>query len=39
LGSSIFWTAPTFRAAENPANCVAREASVTVYFYPEVNQA
>lgn len=39
LGSSIFWTVPTFRVTENPANCVAREASVTVYFYPEVNQA
>lgn len=39
LGSSIFWTLPTFRTAESPANGVAREASVTVYFYPEVNQA
>jgi hypothetical protein len=39
LGSSIFWTVPTFRAAKNPAKCEAREASVTVYFYPEVNQA
>ena len=39
LGSSIFWTVPTFRAAESSASCVAREPSVTVYFYPEVNQA
>jgi hypothetical protein len=39
LGSNILWTMPTFRAAENLVNCVAREASVTVYFYPEVNQS
>ena len=39
LGSNIFWTVPTFRATENLAACVAREAAVTVYFYPEVNQS
>ena len=39
LGSSIFWTAPVFRPAKSAANCEAREASITVYFYPEVNQA
>jgi hypothetical protein len=39
LGSSIFWTAPGFRPAKATANCVAREASLKVYFYPEVTQA
>jgi hypothetical protein len=39
LGSSIFWTVPTFRATEAAPNCVAGEAAITVYFYPEVNQA
>jgi hypothetical protein len=39
LGSTIFWTAPAFRPVKVPPNCIGREASVTVYFYPEVNQA
>jgi hypothetical protein len=39
LGSTMFWTVPTFRAAEGSPNCVAREATVTVYFYPEVKQS
>jgi len=39
LSSSIFWTSPVFRPAKAAPNCEAGEASVTVYFYPEVNQA
>ena len=39
LGSNIFWTAPAIRPQTSAANCVAHEASLTVYFYPEVNQA
>ncbi|HZD31872.1 MAG TPA: hypothetical protein VE779_09450 [Candidatus Angelobacter sp.] len=39
LGSSIFWTTPGFRAMKADPNCVAREASLKVYFYPEVTQA
>ena len=39
LGSNIFWTQPVFRPAKGAPDCVAREASLTVYFYPEVNQA
>ena len=38
LGSNIFWSQPTFRGAKPGPGCVAREASITVYFYPEVNQ-
>lgn len=39
LASNIFWSQPTFAPAKAEPNCVAREASITVYFYPEVNQA
>ena len=39
LGSSIFWSEPVFRPAKAETGCVAREASITVYFYPEVTQA
>ena len=39
LGSNIFWSQPTFAPTKAGANCVAREASLTVYFYPEVNQS
>jgi len=38
LGSSIFWTQPAFRPAKAAPECVAGVASITVYFYPEVNQ-
>jgi len=38
LGSNIFWSQPTFGPAKAGPDCVAREASITVYFYPEVNQ-
>ncbi len=39
LGSNIFWTVPAIRPQKAAPNCVAHEASLTVYFYPEVNQA
>jgi len=39
LGSNIFWTTPVFRPAKAAPNCEGGEASLTVYFYPEVNQA
>lgn len=39
LGSNIFWSQPTFAPAKAGPGCVGREASITVYFYPEVNQA
>ena len=39
LGSAIFWTNPGFRATKANPNCVAGEATLKVYFYPEVNQA
>ena len=39
LGSTIFWTVPTFRPAQASENCVTHEASLKIYFYPEVNQA
>ncbi len=39
LGSNLFWSQPAFAPAKGEPNCVAREASITVYFYPEVNQA
>jgi hypothetical protein len=38
LGTDIFWSQPTFRATKAAPGCVAREASLTVYFYPEVSQ-
>ena len=38
LGSTVFWTGPEFHAVKAAPNCVAAEASFTVYFYPEVNQ-
>lgn len=39
LCSNIFWSQPTFSPAKAGPGCVGREASITVYFYPEVNQA
>jgi hypothetical protein len=38
LGSTIFWTAPVLNAAKNTPPYVGREATITVFFYPEVNQ-
>jgi len=38
LGSTIFWTLPVFSALVNAPPYVGRDVSVTVFFYPEVNQ-
>ncbi len=38
LGSYIFWSAPDLKTAKVKASQVGREAHVTVFFYPEVNQ-
>jgi len=39
LGSTIFWSMPKFQVGQAAPNCIARQASITVYFFPEVNQA
>lgn len=39
LGSTIFWTRPVMRASKAMSPYVGREATITVYFYPEVNQS
>jgi hypothetical protein len=39
LGSTIFWTRPALNAAKNTPPYVGREVTVTVFFYPEVNQS
>ncbi len=38
LGSYIFWSAPELKPAKVEAKQVGRQAQVTVFFYPEVNQ-
>ena len=38
LGSTIFWTAPSLSGLVNAGPYIGREAAVTVFFYPEVNQ-
>ncbi len=39
LGSQLFWTQPALDSAkETTAQVVGREAHVTVFFFPEVNQ-
>ena len=38
LGSTIFWTLPVLNAAKATSPNVGREVTVTVFFYPEVNQ-
>jgi hypothetical protein len=38
LGSTIFWTQPLLNAAQSVPPYVGRDITVTVYFYPEVNQ-
>jgi len=38
LNSSIFWTLPQLKTAKLDATEVGRQAQVTVFFYPEVNQ-
>ncbi len=37
-GSSIFWTQPVLGAAKIAPADVGREVTLTVFFYPEVNQ-
>src|SRR5579862_7882151 len=39
LGSTIFWTQPALNAAKSTPPYVGREVTVTVFFYPEVNQS
>jgi hypothetical protein len=39
LASSIFWSSPAFRGVKSEPDIVGVESLVTVYFYPEVNQA
>jgi len=39
LGSTIFWTQPVLNAAKSTPPNVGRDVSVTVFFYPEVNQS
>lgn len=38
LGSYIFWSVPKLEPLKVEAKQVGRQAKVTVYFYPEVNQ-
>ncbi len=38
LGSTIFWTQPVFSARVNAPPYIGREITVSVFFYPEVNQ-
>ncbi len=38
LGSTIFWTQPVLGAAKTTSPYVGRDVTLTVFFYPEVNQ-
>ena len=38
LGSTIFWTAPVLSVSKSNPPYVGRDVTVTVFFYPEVNQ-
>lgn len=38
LGSTIFWSQPVLSAAKSTSPYVGREVTVTIFFYPEVNQ-
>ena len=38
LGSTIFWPPPVLGAAKTTPPYVGREISITLFFYPEVNQ-
>ncbi len=38
LGSTIFWTSPVVNAAKSTSPYVRRDVTITVFFYPEVNQ-
>jgi hypothetical protein len=39
LGSTIFWTQPLLNTARSTPPYVGREITITVFFYPEVNQS
>ena len=39
LGSTIFWSSPTLNAAKSTPPYVGRDVTLTVFFYPEVNQS
>jgi len=39
LGSTIFWAQPVLNAARSTPPYVGRDVTVTVFFYPEVNQS
>ena len=38
LSSTIFWTQPVFSALVNAPPYLGRDVSITMFFYPEVNQ-
>ncbi len=38
LGSNIFWTPPQMGVAKTLSHYVGRDATITIMFYPEVNQ-
>jgi hypothetical protein len=39
LGSSLFWTQPVLNTAKSVPPYVGRDITITVFFYPEVNQS
>ena len=39
LGSTIFWSQPVLKSAKSTPPYVGREVTITVFFYPEVNQS
>jgi hypothetical protein len=39
LGSTIFWSLPALNDSNSNPPYVGRDATVTVFFYPEVNQS
>jgi hypothetical protein len=38
LGSTIFWTLPAVNASKSTSPYVGRDVTLTLFFYPEVNQ-
>ena len=39
LGSNLFWTQPVLNAAKSTPPYIGRDVTITVFFYPEVNQS
>jgi hypothetical protein len=39
LGSTIFWTQPVLSASKTTPPYIGREITLTLFFYPEVNQS